>query len=140
MKRRITYLLACFAFTGMVFTQCTDDPVDTVSEEQKAFMTKTTYGVYSATDLFVYSESGCQYVLGVGNKSTRVQTDDVSKVFSATFSTAPAVESEVEVQIAGKGISGIASGTVTAKVLDMKDGKIWIWDAAAGVGYLLPWN
>ncbi len=140
MKKRIIYLLACFAFTGVIFTQCTDDPIDKVSEEQKAFMTKTTYGVYGASDLFVYSESNCQYVLGVGNRSTRVQSDDVTKVFGATFTSDPVIESEVQVQIAGKGISGIASGTVTAKILDMKDGKIWIWDDAAGIGYLLPWS
>lgn len=140
MKKRIIYLLACFAFTGVIFTQCAKDPVDKISEEQKSFMTKTTYGVYGNSDLFVYSESNCQYVLGVGNKSARVQTDDAAKVFGATFSADPVKDSEVETQIASKGIDGVASGAVKVKVLELKDGKIWIWDAAAGVGYLLPWN
>jgi len=139
MKKRIIYLIGFFVLAGVSFVQCSEEPGNGLSSEQTAFLAKTTYGVYDSSDVFVYSEANCQYVLGVSSKSSRVQADDVSKVLGVTFSADPAVDSEMEVQLVTKGISGVSAGTAKVKVMEMKEGKIWIWDSASNKGYLLPW-
>jgi len=140
MKKRIIYILLAVCCATFAFTRCGNDPVVTITPEQEAFLTKTDYGVYASSDLFVYTDSSCQYVLGESEKSTRIQTDAMDKYCSIVFTADPVAEKDFQGKIVTGNIGGNTDGTFTLTILKMENGKIWAWESSATRGYLMPWK
>ncbi len=137
--KKIIYMVLVAVSVTFAFTGCEKDK-ETLTKEQQAFLEKTTYGVYAASDLFVYTEGTCQYALGETEKSSRVQNDTMDKYFSITFNADPQLEKDVQATVVVNNISGNTDGNATLKILKIDGEKVWAWDASASRGYLIPWK
>lgn len=131
--------MAAMAVTlALLVTGCEKDPDEKLKKE---FMQKSEMGVYGeSSTIFAFDEQTCQYAVSSTAPSTRLQSDDMKKVVSITFSGQPTVNKTIDVQIKATGMPNSMKLGSEATVLKENDGKIWLMDEKNKICYVMPWD
>lgn len=139
MKRfYIVSILALALFAG-----CNKDTTGGGDERklEDSFKELTAIGVYnkSMTGVYLYDEEKAQYAVSAKFNTTRIQNDDKTKYIQIVFDAAPKTGGVVSASITRVGISDVATGEVSLKVIKTESGKVWLMDDQTSVCYLMPW-
>ncbi len=110
------------------------------TNNQIEFMAQKDFGVYGNNVVFRYNEQTCQYSINYSKKEFRMMSDNGEYITDIKFSTFPKkMDDIIETSVSYIKSSKLNSFKLTLTIVDIKDGKMWLWDNNQQMGIIIPY-
>ena len=134
--KKILFILCMTALVA----GCKNDDPESADALQQRFISQSVPGAYAnGNATFKFDENLHQTAVNSAERTYRIQTDAQDTYVHYTLS-APisSVGQELTLGVSTKGVPGIYSKVYNVKVLDIKNGNVWLWSNDDKTGFIAP--